>query len=47
MNRKIEINFVEEAAVEIRAVTASAGEPQRRKTGLRQFWLGWQLFGAE
>jgi hypothetical protein len=46
MNRKIEIEFVEEVAVEIPAVTAFAGEPER-KTGRRQFWLGWQLFGAE
>ena len=46
MNRKIDIQFVEEVAVEILAVTASPGEP-KRKRGRRQFWLGWQLFGAE
>jgi hypothetical protein len=46
MNRKIDIEFVEDAAVEIRTVTAVAHQPE---PGIlrRQFWLGWQLFGAE
>ena len=45
MNRKIDIQFVEEVAVEILAVPASV--ESKRKVGRRQFWLGWQLFGAE
>src|SRR5437868_7067539 len=46
MNRKIDIQFVEDAPVEIRAVAASA-RARERKGGRREFWLGWQLFGAE
>jgi hypothetical protein len=45
MNRKIEIKFTEEAAVEIRAVATSVGA-QAYQAGWRQFWLGWQLFRA-
>jgi hypothetical protein len=46
MNRKIDIEFVEEAVVEIRAVTAST-DILWKNVGTREFWLGWQLFGSE
>ena len=50
MNRKIEVEFVEDAAVEIRATSAAittAYAPDQRTGRRRHFWLGWQLFGAE
>ena len=47
MNRTIEIEFAEEAAVEIPAVTNFRRVAQTGRGGRRQFWIGWQLFGAE
>ena len=47
MNRNIEIEFVEEALVEIPAVTKLAHDGQAGLGGRREFWIGWQLFGAE
>jgi hypothetical protein len=47
MNRTIEIEFAEEAAVEIPAVKQFSGASPGGSAGRRQFWIGWQLFGAE
>jgi hypothetical protein len=46
MNKTIEIEFAEETAVEIPAITNPSREVQLAG-GRRQFWIGWQLFGAE
>ena len=47
MNRTIEIDFAEEAAVEIPAVTNRVREAQAGSASCRAFWIGWQLFRAE
>jgi hypothetical protein len=45
MNRIINIEFVEEAAVEIPAITVCPKTVKAKSR--RHFWRGWQLFGAE
>jgi hypothetical protein len=47
MNRTIEVEFTEEAAVEIPAVTSPNREIKAIAAGPRQFWIGWQLFRPE
>lgn len=48
MNRTIEIEFAEEAPVEIYAVTASAREADNHGEEIRpRFWLAWQLFAGD
>ena len=47
MNRKIDIEFTEEAAIEIPAVTTLVKKSEDGPGTRRRFWIGWQLFGAE
>ena len=47
MNRTIEIEFTEDAAVEIPAITNPNRDLQAVVGGRRQFWIGWQLFRPE
>ena len=46
MKQRIEIEFVEDAPVEIPALTASAAEGES-SGWRRQFWLGVQDFGKD
>jgi len=47
MNKTIEVEFKEDAAVEIPAVTSPKGEVRVGTGWRRQFWIGWQLFRPE
>ena len=47
MKRTIEVEFSEEAPVEIPALTVSAEETGENRSAGRHFWLGWQLFGKD
>ena len=47
MNRTIEVEFTEDAAVEIPAITNPNWDFQAVAGERRQFWIGWQLFRPE
>jgi hypothetical protein len=47
MNRTIEIEFSEEAPVEIPALTISKQQLQSPGGACLNFWTGWQLFRRE
>lgn len=47
MKRTVEVEFSEEAPVEIPALTVCAEEVGGNRIARRHFWLGWQLFGKD